>query len=57
MRGGVFGCDSGFELLLDSGDLLLLNGPFKNRADIFPLPSSNCVKAADAAAKTNRGGL
>lgn len=41
--GGIT-CDLGFELLLDSGDLLLLNGPFKNRADIFPLPSSNCIR-------------
>lgn len=41
---GGIRCDLGFELLLDSGDLLLSNGPFKNRADIFPLPSSNCIR-------------
>lgn len=44
MHGGGIRCDLGFELLLDSGDLLLLNGPFKNRADIFPLPSCNCIR-------------
>lgn len=55
MHGGGIRCDLGFELLLDTGDLLLLNGPFKNRADIFPLPSSNCIRPRAPLQKPNRG--
>lgn len=41
---GAIRCDLGIELLSDSADLLLLNGPFKNRVDVFPLLSSNRIE-------------
>lgn len=38
-------CDLWFELLSETPlTFFCLKGPFKNRADIFPLPSSNCIR-------------